>query len=100
MMTTTIGGKRIREERQYQSLQAVRTFQEAQLKRLIRHRLRRTRQHRLHRLALAVAEHPKHVRAQREPLRLMAETALERLEPPHQPLNPHGCGAIDHRAAA
>jgi hypothetical protein len=53
------------------------------LKGLIRHRLRDARQHRLHRLALAVAEHAVHVRAQREPLRPMPEAALERLEPAH-----------------
>src|SRR5919199_954897 len=55
------------------------------------------RQIRLHRLALAVAEHAVHVRAQREPLRSMTEAALERLEPAHQSLNPRGGGAIDHR---
>ena len=44
------------------------------------------RQHRLHRLALAVAEHALHVRAQGQPLRAMPEAALERLEPAHEAL--------------
>ena len=70
------------------------------LKPLVGDRVRDAGQHRLHRLPIAVAEHPVHVGPQREPLRAMAETTLERLEPANQPLNPHRRRAIDHCASA
>jgi hypothetical protein len=70
------------------------------LKALVADRVRDAGQHRLHRLAIAVAEHPVHVRPQREPLRPMAEAALKRFEPANQALNARGRRAIDHRAPA
>ena len=67
---------------------------------LIGDRVRHPRLHRLHRLALAVAEQPVHVRAQREPLRAVPEALLERLQPAHQALELCGRAANDHPPAA